>query len=471
MANALRIGRIVVLAAVGVMTIGSGAIQQLYAQNRSQRSEQQNSEQLQAWTFDDAVRQLQLYPRDTFLQYVVLKLGQRQGFDATTMAGMGETSLREIANQRREQVDLFSLFSGATAVQESLQLDAMRPGNRGRELTVRQKSVSVSELVGPEVESHPWQEMLAGRTPTVSELAGYVPDDQYYIRFRSVSRMLDVLDGGDLFAKHLYTQSGVQSFSRQTDQQLRTQLAIETSQLARPFYDLVVKELVMTGGDPFVSEGSDVTLLFRFDQEALFRSQLDGYLAAAEKSRDDTTRTEGAFAGIPFVHVTSPERSVHVYSAYPAPGLHVRSNSQVAFQRVLSLITGRGDQDLVSLAATDEFRYIRTLMPLDAEEEDGLIYLSDPFIRRLVGPQVKLTEYRRLLCQNHLRIMGHATALFQAEQGRLPESLEELVKHDCLPNEFGSGPLTCPCGGHYSLSGDHMRGVCTHHGHADLMIP
>jgi hypothetical protein len=62
--------------------------------------------------------------------------------------------------------------------------------------------------------------------------------------------------------------------------------------------------------------------------------------------------------------------------------------------------------------------YIRTLMPRGAKEEDGFLYLSDAFIRRLVGPSLKLTERRRVLCYNHLRMIGHLRNPFRRHEGR-----------------------------------------------------
>lgn len=424
------------------------------------------------WTFEEARAQLNMYPKDVFLQYVALKLGQREGFDATEILGMNTTTRRQMAAERRENVDLFNLFSGSLAVQESLQLDAMRPGsdiNRPNEATNAASTVRVTALKGPTVESHPWHEMLKGQTPKFSVLANYVPEDQYYIRFRSVTRMLDVIDGGNLFAQHLYTQAGQSAFARDTEQRLRQQLAVETNPLARPFYDLVVREIAITGSDPFVNEGSDVTLLLRFDQDVVFRAQMDAYLAAAEKTVSNVTRTEETWEGVPFVHLTSIGRDVHVFSAYPEKGLHVRSNSRTAFLRILKLIKGQGGRDIKSLAQSEEFAYVRTLMPADAPEEDGFIYLSDPFIRRLVGPEIKLTELRRLKCFNNLRMIGHAARMYEIENGHGPESLNDLQKANCLPDGFNKGSLKCSCGGEYSLS--HGHGTCSHHGDSDALIP
>src|SRR6185436_3915016 len=105
---------------------------------------------------------------------------------------------------------------------------------------------------------------------------------------------------------------------------------------------------------------------------------------------------------VPYIHLTSPERRVHVFSAYPQAGLHVRSNSLVGLQRVLETILGKkaDGKPAARLGETDEYRYMRTLFPYGAKEEDGFIYLSDPFIRRIIGPSVKLTERRRLACYN-----------------------------------------------------------------------
>ena len=172
-----------------------------------------------------------------------------------------------------------------------------------------------------------------------------------------------------------------------------------------------------------------MTLLFRFRQPDVFKFQMDRFLTKAEQSILDAHRSEGEYLGVRYVHVSSPERAVHVFSAYPAPDLHVRSNSRVALQRVIEAIRGSDamGQKVTRLGDTDEFAYIRTLLPRGAAEEDGLVYLSDPFIRRLVGPQLKLTERRRMLCYNHLRMIGHAALLYRTQTGKAAATLQELA--------------------------------------------
>jgi hypothetical protein len=442
------------------------------------------------WTLDEAIQQLSLYPRDAYLQYVALQLAQRENRTLEVQAQLQRVlaTNRPGGGGRAEQVDLFSIFSGALAVQESLQLDTMlgeqadRPGRvttpeadtRPRGVTSPEAvTVKVADLTGPTIKSHPWKEMLAGRTPEVSPLARCVPADFYFIEFRSLGKLLDLGDTGDLWARHLFSQAQHEARSQLSAERLKRQLAVETDGLLRPFYDLVVQEVALTGSDLFWREGSDVTLLFRFRQLDVFKLQMDSFLTKAEQSLPDVQRSEGEYLGVRYVHVSSPDRAVHVFSAYPAPDLHVRSNSRVALQRVIEAVRGSDatGQKVPRLGDTDEFAYIRTLLPRGAAEEDGLIYLSDPFIRRFVGPQLKLTERRRMLCYNHLRMIGHAALLYRTQTGKAAETLQDLARANCSPGEFGTGELACSDNGSYALSSDGRAGVCSHHGHAACLTP
>jgi hypothetical protein len=328
--------------------------------------------------------------------------------------------------------------------------------------------VDAATLRGPEVKSHPWGQMLGGRQPQVSRLSRCVPADFYLVESRSVTKLLDVIDAADGWTARLASQGLGQATDFRTAERVRRQLAIRAEPLLRPFYDAVVDEAAATGSDPFLREGSDVTLLFRLKQPAVFRARMASFLDEAEKATPGARRADGEVAGVPYVSVTSPERDVSVFAADPAPDLHVRSNSRGALERVLVAMRDGGRQ---SLGHTAEFAYVRTLMPLGSAEEDVLVYLSDPFVRQLVGPRVKLTERRRLLCRNQMQMLAHAALMFETEFGRPPASVDELRRGECLPGDFGRGRLACPDGGTYALAADGHRGVCTVHGRADQMTP
>jgi hypothetical protein len=431
----------------------------------------------QKWTVDDALAQLAVYPRDPYLQYVAMQVARREN----RLQAAGERVSQIVLDQpqeqrpnRAQQVDLLSLFTGALAVQESLQLDTMRGSARNPAAEKRrQEIIDIAKITGPTIKSHPWEKMLGGKKPEIEPLARLVPEDFYFVEFRSLTKLLELLDAGDLWSLHLFNQTTRQARTQQVGERLRRQLVIETNRLLRPLYDSVVEEVAVTGSDLFVAEGSDITLLFRLKQPEVFKARMDGFIAAAAKARPDAKRSEGEYLGVPYVHLTTPERDLHVFSAYPEAGLHVRSNSKAGFQRLLETIKGKtaDGKEVRRLGDSTEFAYIRTLMPRGTKEEDGFIYLSDPFIRRLVGPQVKLTERRRMVCYNHLRMIGHAALLYRTEQGKAPGSLADLVKSECCPGPFNEGDLTCSDGGKYTLSADGLHGVCSHHGHAQALVP
>jgi hypothetical protein len=434
----------------------------------------------QAWTLDDALAQLDLYPHDAYLQYVALQMGRREDrlkVAAERVERVLAREDREAAN-RREKVDLFSIFTGALAVQESLQLDTMRRPARNRRsgaLAERRAGeiIDVVKLTGPTIKSHPWEKMLGDRKPDIGPLARLVPEDFFLVEFHSVTRMLELIDAGDLWSAHLFNQAAREARTQQIGERLRTQLAIETNRLLRPLYDTVVDEVALTGSDLFLGEGSDVTLLFRTRQPEVFKARMDGFLANAARAHPEAKRTAGEYLGVPYVQLSTPERDVHVFSAYPEPGLHVRSNSRVGLRRVLEAIKGKDleGKPVRRLGDTTEFAYIRSLMPRGAREEDGFVYLSDPFIRHLVGPTLKLTERRRMLCYNHLRMIGHAALLYRTEFGKVPKTLDDLVRTQCLPGRFNEEDFTCIDGGKYTLSADGTAGVCSHHGHAHNLVP
>ncbi len=453
-----------------------------------------------SFTLDEALQQLRLYPRDPFLQYVALQLARRANRADQVASEIANLRGNNEANQRtgrRDQVDLFSIFTGALAIQESLQLDTMRGGAQvrpvqtpvsrgnggdGREdLAValkaaelrRREIVDVATLTGPTIKSHPWEKMLGDKKPDVGPLSRDVPEDFFFAEFGSLTKMLDVLDSGELWSKHLFHQTTGEARSQQVSERLRRQLVVETNPLVRPFYDLVVEEVAITGSDLFFNEGSDLTLLFRLKQPAVFKARMDGFLQAAEKADAKVKRSTGKVSGVEYVHLESADRTVHVYSAYPEPNLHLRSNSLAALERVLAAVQGKEAEGrpVRRLGETSEFAYIRTLMPRGAKDEDGFLYLSDAFMRRMVGPELKLTERRRVLCYNHLRMIGHGSLMFRSEYGDLPDSMEALANSQCAPGVFGKDFLACPDGGTYALSADGVTGVCSHHGSTYDLVP
>jgi hypothetical protein len=456
-----RAGQAAIVAVV-VLLVGPAA-------ERNGRSDEPADRTLtpHAWSLAEAEAQLMLNPHDVFLQYATGQLERAENGRKKDDDDGGLPRLVRV----REEVDLFRIFSGALAVQESLQLEAMTAGEEWSKDRPRERTVDVDTLTGPTVQSHPWQEMLAGREPEVSPLSLCVPADQYLVLFRSLGKLLDVLDLNDRWGAHVIIQAQQEARNHRVNQRLQTQLALQSDPLTRPFYDLVVDEVAVTGSDLYVREGSDVTLLFQVKQPQAFKLRMDGFLDLFEQATPGAQRSAGEYAGVKYVHLTAPERRVHVFSAYPRENLHVRSNSLVGLKRALDAIHGRtpDGRSVERLGETDEFRYIRTLMPRGAQEEDGFVYMSDAFIRHLTGPRLKLAERRRMLAYNRMRMMGHAALLFRTQYGQAPKSLQDLIDGRCAPAHFAD--VRDPSGGKYTLSDDGRQGVSEMYGHPLNLVP
>ena len=205
-----------------------------------QRTPQRTS---QAWTYEEAIRQMRLNPEDVYLQYVALQLARNQGKTQEAFSAIRSLNRQWRGRRSERQVDLFAMFTGALAVQEALQLDAMRVDpsvSAGGAGDARDGHVQVAELAGPQVKSHPWGKMLAaqqlgGKKPKVSPLAMCVPEDQYFVLFRSLSKLLEGVDVGDLWGAHLFKQAAKSAKTQKSSQRLKRQLAMKTDPLTRPF--------------------------------------------------------------------------------------------------------------------------------------------------------------------------------------------------------------------------------------------
>lgn len=473
----------------------------------------------QRWKFEEVQRLHERHPDDPYVSYVYLEVARR------------EKRLRDVANDwrwrnrmNRDRGSTFSTFTGALAIQESLQLEVQLEGQIPEdEMNLRpegaipigparpppvepppaepvkpveepkepapnvrpapavimsppvtlkkpdpKKKVPLASLQGPTIQSHPWEKMLAGRKPEVGTLSLCVPEDFWFLEFRSAAALMEVLSATNQWSDHLFSQVFGQATSQDMEQRIKRRLGIQGIPPAM-VDQLGLKGIALTGSDLFIAHGSDITLLLQGSQLVALRRWVDDMVGGQK----DVKKATGEFLGVSWTLTTSSDGTLHVYTADPRPDLHVRSTSLPAFQRVLEAILNRSATGgpVRRLGAALEFAYIRTLLPINATQEDGLLYLSDPFIRRQIGPEVKLKQHRRLQAFNHLTMIERAALMFRTETGRAPKSLEELAKAGCAPGVFGTGALACPWGGKYELTADGMSATSTDLGAAGALRP
>lgn len=377
-------------------------------------------------------------PFSSYYQYALLRSARARG----------QRDIALLRPTRDRRPDLYSVATGATAIQESLQLDAMT----GREKLPADRSVEIATLEGPTIKSHPFEKMLKGRTPVVSPVASLVPFDSYYCHFASISKQIATSDLIEQWGTSLLRMLSVSARDSDLPSKYQTQLCIGVSMLTRLFGDLVIGEVAFTGSDPFLKGGSDLTAIILVKNRPVFDKQMQAYIDTALQTHRDAKLSSTDYQGVAIRSVVTPDRRVCSHSC-TLGDYKVYSNSLDALKRVIDTHAKRRR----SLADEPDFRYMRTIFPARPQEEDGFLYLSDAFIRKLVGPRWKIEAQRRIICQNHLRMITNAATLYRAELRTRP-TLAALLEREYLPE----AATTCPDGGSHRLDAT-GRALCSVH--------
>lgn len=405
----------------------------------------ENPELLKEWATAQAgcymVRVLDS-PYTSYYQYCLLQSKQKYGLPDYIFLGSFPERMRDSGP------DLYAMTTGALAIQESLQLEEMT----GREAVPMESTVPVNSLEGPNIKSHPFDEMIQGRDFKMFPVARLIPYDNYYCHFTSISKEIAARDLIKQWGTSLLRAMSVSARDADLPSRYQDQLCIDISTLTRLFGELVIGEIAITGGDPFLREGSDVAIIIQVKNRMVFNGMMKSYADKALKANPDAKRTESSYNGISIQSIATPDRSINSHSAY-IDDYKVYTNSM----DTLKLIIDTHSQKRKSMADNVDFKYMRTIFHGTAETEDGFIYMSDSFIRKLLSARWKIEAQRRIICQNHLRMIGNAATMYRTEM-RKQASVSTLVDEEYLSKKI----TQCPDNGTYCLN-ESGRAFCTVH--------
>lgn len=386
-------------------------------------------------------------PRNPFWSFAVVQTQRRLGREA------GPESFPAQGDENWGP-RLYELTTGAAAIQEALQLERMLGGGDAD----APATVAIDSIPGIDRPSIPFETLLAGRTPVIERAASYAPADWYYTHFTSVPAMRRVLEASDRWGAHLLSSYRLSGRDAHLRERLERRLLLRMAPELDPFYQLVVGEIAVVGSDPFLFEGSDVTVVFSLKAPALFASRMG--MARREAAPGNVRVISEHYRGWEIEGIVTADRSVSSFTSVRGE-VGLVSTSLSALRRVADTVNGT----LPPLAKSDDFRYARSLYPYASEAEDGFLFLSDAFVRQVVGPRQKIAEARRVRCAVSLQTAAFATMLFQGERREAPTSLEELFARGFLDRRA----LRCPDAGQYALSGGTPE--CSVHGRIGAMTP
>jgi hypothetical protein len=279
------------------------------------------------------------------------------------------------------------------------------------------RTIDVNTVQGITIAEHPWEKMMAGQKPSPEPLAKLVPHDNYYLHFKNIAKLIELGElleqwGGDFGSFY-----ELNSRDAQVRQKYEQQLCIRSTWLGKTLGPLVIRGLAVTGSDPYLREGADIAVLFHVPNRAIFLGAMQQFIQEARKEfGKELQEDKYEVHGVAVEKFATPHREVSLHRATLGEVV-VYANSPVGLKRIIEAHQGKAK----SLAQSLDFQYMRTVFHLEDPLEDGFLFLSDPFIRNLVGPATRIKERRRLEALTSLG-MATSAALFHAwETGKLPD--------------------------------------------------
>jgi hypothetical protein len=324
--------------------------------------------------------------------------------------------------------ELFEMTTGAAAITESLQRRRMLATNPRSE---GERKVEIAKVPGIDIAEHPWQQMIGDQKPSIEPLARFVPQDNYYLHFKNVRALLELGDLLDQWGTSLVHAYEVNSRDLDLRHRYEKQLCLKSTPLGRLLGPTVIQSLAVTGNDLYLREGSDVTILFQARNRELLLNALEPFLnEARQESGNQLHEGKETYQGVPVESFVTPLREVSLYRA-SVDDVVIYANSKAALQRVLDARQGRSK----ALADALDFQYMRTVFRLDDPQESGFLFLSDAFIRQLVGPASKIKEKRRLEALTSLAMVTNGVLFTAWETAKLPADQKGLLHASGLKTE------------------------------------
>lgn len=337
----------------------------------------------------------------------------------------------------REQIyrEAYAITTGAAAITESLQLQRLRDGAAQKQ---EARTVDVKKVPGITIAEHPWEKMMEGKKPTPEPLAALVPHDNYYLHFKNLAKFIELGELVEQWGGNLNSLFDLNSRDYQVKQRYEKQLCIKSTLIGKTLGPFVVRGMAITGNDPYLREGSDLAILFYTVNKKLFLAGVDPFIQEARQEfGKELKETSYGCKGVNVEWFSTPLREVSLHRAV-LDDIVIYANSEAGMRRILQTHKG----DIKPLGSSLDFQYMRTVMRLEDKLEDGFLFLSDAFIRQLVGSESKIKERRRIEALTSLAMVTNGAMFHAWETGKLPADHAELVKGARLKPE----ELTVPEG-------------------------
>jgi hypothetical protein len=325
---------------------------------------------------------------------------------------------------RTDLSQLMDTTTGVMSMQEALQHDRGLRVDRSDD----KPTIAIGALSLPPLDAHPFAAMQA-RLPdpaagTPEPLAAAVPAEFWYARVDDIRLMLRLMDEADAWMTPVVQILQRNPEDRHLADRYQAQLGLRRTDMARLFGHTVVGQVALTGSDPYLREGSDVTMIFAVKQQAIFDQELAGHLEAFRAEVPGLVTATRDHNGVTISESRDPGGTVRQQRAQLGE-LAIVSNSPRACEKVIDAIQGK----TARLGDEPDLKY---MLARDPGTHQAFAFLSDKFIAAVVGPRQKVLAARRQLALAELLTPGYAALLHGWLFGAAPASSEALVASGLL---------------------------------------
>ncbi len=245
------------------------------------------------------------------------------------------------------------------------------------------KAFRVSDLTPVDIKSHDWTAMTSGKNPVVPEIAKLAPRDTLFIWFDNLGKFTElesmIKDLSGPFEKIYGIKNALDIKEKVTER-----LGIKDIEELRGLLD----SFAFVSDDASFYPNTDYALIFKF-KSAFSKNLYEKFVA-----NKNLTREVGGFVVI------------------------------ATDESLLNRIGAAYENAALSLAGAEDFRY--TLSVLDARK-NGVVYLSEAFIRKLTGPAYRINARRRNSVTQALEPLQYTVFAYRSITGRWPTSLKQIA--------------------------------------------
>lgn len=280
------------------------------------------------------------------------------------------------------------------------------------------------------VDSEPADDTL--NEVAIEPIASHVPAECFYIRFGTFTNYLWFRDLNKKWQGDLGNMVLRRGIKRAAGDRIQQQLSLRESALAKVLGPQVIADAAIIGLDHYVGQGAAIGILFQAKNEFLLSADLVKQRREALQKFEDAEEETLDIGGKSVSLIATPTGEVRSYYVKD-DGFHLVTTSRILVERFLQ--AGQGDRSLSTLPS---FQRSRREFPL--ERDDTIVaFISEKYWQGLSLPQSFIENQRRLK-SSRVSLLSELARYAATCEGKLAQSIEELVSADILPAGFGVTP-------------------------------